>query len=145
MNLGTPSVHWGVNLCIFPRLETNMPQLLTYLFLILAQILFSLHILHSSETSEFLWVLPHYDRPSPSPTEVIEDDGLGNASVPHVGRKICTSESRQQKPKLSRPVTANYSHIAVFPFRQRGHFRHKSFQQRRAGRLMVSLLCRGVP
>lgn len=79
MNLGTPSVYWGVNLCIFSRLETNMPQLFTYLFLILAQILFALHILHSSETSDFFYVLPHYDRPSQSPTEVIEDDGLGNA------------------------------------------------------------------
>lgn len=55
-----------------------MSQLLTYLFLILAQILFALHSLHSSETSEFLCVLPHYDRTSQSSTEIIEDDRLGN-------------------------------------------------------------------
>lgn len=36
---------------------------------------------HPSETSDFLCVLPHYDRPSQSPAEVIDDDGLGNAFV----------------------------------------------------------------
>lgn len=56
-----------------------MPQLLSHVFLILAQILFALHILHPSEASEFLCVLPHYDRPSQSPPEVNVDDGLGNA------------------------------------------------------------------
>lgn len=50
-------------------------------FLSLAQILFALHILHSSQTSDFLCVLPDYDRPSQSPSEVIEGDGLGNTLV----------------------------------------------------------------
>lgn len=75
MNLGPSFVRWGVNLCIFSTKQTC----LNCLFYVLAQILFTLRILRSSETSDFLCVLPHYDRPSPSPTEVIEDDGLGNA------------------------------------------------------------------
>lgn len=58
-----------------------MAQLSTSLFLCLAQILFALHILHSSQTSDFLCVLPHYDRPSQSPSEVIDGDGLGKALV----------------------------------------------------------------
>ena len=52
------------------------------------------------------------------------------------GRKMQNdthAESQERKQRLTRPVTANYSHISFLLLSRQGRFKHKSFQQRDTG------------
>lgn len=143
LNLGTPLAHWAWIFVFFPGWKTNMPQLLTYLFS-------SWHRFYSRCTSFTVQRCLSFFVFCLIMTELSKSNWsnrgwrAGKRIHAHVSRKMCKSESQQQKPKLSRPITANYSRIVVFPFRQWGQFWHKSFQQRRSERIMISLLCSGV-